>query len=96
MRRSVLVAMSGLLLTLGVAEAQFARIAPPPPPVEHRVPAPDRRFVWVPGYHRWDGRAYHWTEGRWVLPPRPHAFWVNGHWDARPGGYVWVPGHWRG
>lgn len=25
-------------------------------------------------------------------PPRPHWFWVPGHWAWR-GGWVWVPGH---
>ncbi len=95
MKKSVLIVLSGLLLSAGLAQAQYVRVAPPPPVVEHHGPPPDGRYVWVPGYHRWDGHAYHWAGGRWVLPPRPHAFWVAGHWDPRPGGYVWVPGRWR-
>ncbi len=96
MKKSLIAVLSGLLLTASLAQAQFVRVAPPPPVIEHRVPAPDARYVWVPGYHRWDGRAYHWAGGRWVLPPRPRAFWVAGRWEPRPGGYMWVPGHWQG
>ncbi|HEY0784887.1 MAG TPA: hypothetical protein VGD62_03390 [Acidobacteriaceae bacterium] len=96
MRRTLLVLAASLALASSLAEAQFVRLAPPPPVAERRIPAPDARYVWVPGYQRWDGRAYHWEGGRWVLPPHPHAFWVAGHWAPRDGGYVWVPGHWRG
>jgi hypothetical protein len=97
MKKSVVAILGGLVLSAGLAQAQYVRIAPPPPPIEHRAPAPDRRYVWVPGYHRWDehAHAYHWEGGRWVLPPRPHAYWVAGRWESRPGGYVWVPGRWR-
>ena len=95
MKQAFLIAIAGLLLTPGVSQAQYVRLAPPPQPVEHRSPQPDSRFVWVSGYQRWDGHAYHWAPGKWVIPPRPHAFWVAGRWDARAGGYVWVPGHWR-
>ena len=95
MKKIACMFLGGWMLAAGMAQAQFVRVAPPPPVVERRLPAPDARYVWVPGYHRWDGRAYVWTGGRWVLPPRPHAFWVAGHWDPRPGGYVWVPGRWR-
>jgi hypothetical protein len=95
MKKTLLVALAGLLLSTGLAPAQFVRVAPPPPPVERRPPPPDVRFVWIPGYHRWDGHAYHWTAGRWVMPPRPHAVWIDGHWVPRQGGYQWVPGRWR-
>ncbi len=95
-KKSLLTGCACLLFLTTLTEAQFVRLAPPPPPVERRVPAPDARHVWVAGYQRWDGRAYIWTPGRWVLPPRAHAFWVPGRWDRRPGGYAWVPGHWQG
>ncbi len=78
------------------AEAQYVRIAPPPPVVERPYAAPGRGYTWVPGYQRWDGRRYIWTGGRWALPPRPRAVWVPGRWDRRPGGWYWVGGHWRG
>ena len=96
MKKTLLVALCGLLLPIGIAQAQYVRIAPPPPPVERRIPPPSPRHVWVPGYQRWDGHAYHWSGGRWVLPPRPRAVWVPGRWESRPGGYVWVGGRWVG
>jgi hypothetical protein len=34
------------------------RVAPPPPIVERHPVAPGPRYVWVGGYHRWDGRRY--------------------------------------
>jgi WXXGXW repeat (2 copies) len=73
----------------------YVKIAPPAPIVETRVVAPGPGYVWVGGFHRWDGRAYVWVPGRWVLPPRPHAVWVAGHWRHHHRGYYWVEGHWR-
>ena len=46
----------------------FVRVAPPRPLVERVVPAPSPRHVWVAGYYRWNGRAYLWVPGRWVVP----------------------------
>ncbi|HTS27628.1 MAG TPA: hypothetical protein VMH81_17260 [Bryobacteraceae bacterium] len=71
------------------------RIPPPRPRIEHRAARPGPRYVWVGGYHRWDGRAYVWVPGRWELPPRPHAYWVAHHYERRGGGWVFVEGHWR-
>jgi WXXGXW repeat (2 copies) len=73
----------------------YVRIGPPVPIVEVRPVAPGPRYVWVDGYHRWDGRAYAWVPGRWVLPPRAHAVWVPGRWVHEKRGYYWVDGHWR-
>ncbi len=79
------------------AHAQvYVRIGPPPPPRREMVPVqPGPRYVWVQGYHRWDGRAYVWTPGSWVLPPPRYGRWVPGHWRNTRRGYVWVEGHWR-
>ena len=68
-------------------------VAPPAPRVERVVVR--RGYVWTPGYHRWNGRSYVWVGGRHVRPHRGRTVFVQGHWDARPNGYVWVPGHWR-
>jgi hypothetical protein len=61
MKRQILTAACALFLTVGVANAQIViRIGPPPPRPVEVVPAPPpvhRDWVWVPGYHRWDGRA---------------------------------------
>ncbi len=96
LKRTALLAILGAILPLASAVAQYVRVAPPPPVVERPYAAPGRGFVWVPGYHRWNGHAYIWTGGRWVLPPRPAAVWVPGRWDRGPSGYHWMPGHWRG
>ncbi|HEX4441863.1 MAG TPA: hypothetical protein VH854_17450 [Thermoanaerobaculia bacterium] len=73
----------------------YVKIAPPAPVVETRVVAPGPGYIWVGGYHRWDGKAYVWMPGRWALPPRPHAVWVAGHWAHSHHGYWWKEGHWK-
>jgi hypothetical protein len=87
-----------LALTLFPA-ASFAQvrivIAPPPPVVERRPPPPERGFVWIDGYHHWEGDHYVWTPGRWDRPPHPGARWVAHRWVHRHGEWVLVEGHWR-
>ncbi|HTZ88743.1 MAG TPA: hypothetical protein VMA71_00300 [Alloacidobacterium sp.] len=91
-------ALAGILacaLTAAPSFAQVVRIAPPPVVVEHPGPPPRAGYVWVGGYHRWDGARYVWVPGHYVVPPRPHAVWVPAHWVQRSGGWVLVHGHWR-
>ncbi len=95
-KRTAWIALLGAVMPLAAAYAQYATYGPPPPVVERPYAAPGRGYIWVPGYHRWDGRRYIWTQGRWVLPPRPAAVWLPGHWDRGPYGWHWSPGHWRG
>jgi hypothetical protein len=72
------------------------RIGPPPPPVvEVRGNPPDRGYVWVDGYHRYEGDHYVWTPGHWDRPPHEHARWAPHHWVRRHGEWVLVEGHWR-
>ena len=87
---------TGMLLG-GIASAQevVIRVAPPRAVVERRVVRPGRDYIWIDGYHRWDGRAYAWVPGRWERPPRPHARWVAHRYVRRGGGWVYVEGHWR-
>jgi hypothetical protein len=73
----------------------FVRVAPPPVIVERPIARPGPGYVWVGGYHRWDGARYVWTPGAWVMPPRPHAVWVEHRWVRRHGGWVFVEGRWR-
>ena len=73
----------------------YVRVGPPAPVVEVRPVAPGPRYVWVDGYHRWDGRAYVWVPGRWAIPPRARSAWVPGHWAHTSRGYYFVDGHWR-
>jgi hypothetical protein len=74
----------------------YVRVGPPAPVVEVRTVSPGPRYVWVGGYHRWDGRAYVWAPGRWVVPPRHRTVWVPARWvhDRHHGWYV-VSGRWR-
>jgi hypothetical protein len=85
---------SGLAVSASAADV-FVSIKPPRAVVEHRPPAPGREYVWVNGYHRWEGNAYVWTPGRWDRPPNPHAHWVAHQWVRRGNGWVMVEGHWR-
>jgi hypothetical protein len=86
----------------------FAACALPPPPGTVFVPtappfaetevigvAPGPDYVWIHGYHRWDGGRYAWTAGRWERRPQANASWVDGRWDHHSKGYYWVDGHWR-
>ena len=57
--------------------------------------APGARYVWVPGYYRYNGHAYVWVPGRYAIPPSHYRVWVPGRWVLRNGGYVWVAGYWR-
>src|SRR5579863_1809748 len=91
-----------LLLALSLAPAALmaqvgvvVRVAPPAPIVEHYGPPPHPGWVWISGYHNWNGHRYVWVRGHWVRPPRPDAVWVAHHWEQRNGGWVLIEGHWR-
>jgi YXWGXW repeat-containing protein len=96
-KKAFLAGLFGLLLLPAASFAEVVvRIGPPPPVVvEHPGPPPGRGYVWVQGYHRWEGGRYVWTPGHYDLPPRPHAVWVPHHWVERHGTWVLVEGHWR-
>jgi hypothetical protein len=89
-----LVFTGALAFSAGAGEI-LVRIAPPHAVFERRPRPPSREYVWVSGYHRWDGNAYAWNSGRWEQPPRRHAHWVAHRWQHRRGGWVLVEGHWR-
>ena len=91
----LLAAMAGMLTAGAFAAEVVVRVAPPAAIVEHPVARPGPNYVWVAGYHRWDGRAYVWVPGRWEVPPHAHARWVAHRWVHRNGGWVMVEGHWR-
>jgi hypothetical protein len=73
----------------------YVRVGPPAPIVERRIVAPGRGYVWIPGYHTWDGRAYVWRPGRWDRPPRARARWVPARWYHDRRGWYLIEGHWR-
>jgi hypothetical protein len=69
---------------------------PPAPPVEAALPpAPGPGYVWTTGYWNWNGAAWVYAPGVWVLPPFHGTVWFGGHWVFRGGRHVWVRGHWR-
>ncbi len=73
----------------------YVRVGPPAPIVEARIAAPGSGYVWVSGYHAWNGRVYAWVPGRWERPPRPRAIWAPAHWQHERHGWYLVEGHWR-
>jgi WXXGXW repeat (2 copies) len=96
MKKHILTAACALFLTVGAANAQIVvRIGPPPPRPVEVVPAPREGFVWVPGYHRWNGRRYVWVGGAYRRPVHRGAAWVPGEWREERGGHVWHRGYWR-
>ena len=92
---SVALLAAALPLATAFAEEVVVKIAPPRAVVERRPVSPSRDHVWIRGYHRWDGHAYAWVPGRWEVPPRRHAVWVQPRWVHRNGGYVFVEGYWK-
>lgn len=98
-RYLAMLALAGLTLVPVPAWAGvrvYLRTGPPAPIVDVRGAAPSGRHVWIPGYHRWDGKAHVWVSGRWELPPAHRKAWVAGRWDRdRRHGWYWVEGHWR-
>lgn len=103
MKRKLLVSvlLSGVLVAalgtspLPAAVRVYVGVAPPPVIVEKIPVAPSRNHIWVRGFHRWDGRAYVWVPGHFVVRPRPGAIWVAGHWVKHRRGWYWVDGRWR-
>jgi hypothetical protein len=95
-KKTVLAFLLALSLAPAAAVAQVVvRVGPPAPIVEHYGPPPHRGYVWIAGYHRWDGARYVWVHGYWARPPRPGAVWVAHRWVHRHRGWVLVEGHWR-
>jgi hypothetical protein len=98
--RLVAIALGTLLPLLAPHEAQartriYVEIAPPAPIVDVRAVAPSAGHVWLAGYHRWDGGAYVWVPGYWVVPPRHRTYWVAGGWVQHRRGWYWSGGRWR-
>jgi hypothetical protein len=91
MKRILAIVFSAFTLFPALALAQTViRVGPPPPIVERPGPVPGPRYVWVPGYQRWNGKSYLWVRGHYVIPPRAGAVWVPAHYVHRPGGYIFV------
>lgn len=95
-RKSVLSAMLFGILATGILPAEVVvRIGPPHAVVERRGRAPGPGYVWISGYHNWDGNRHIWVPGRWDRPPHARGRWEQHRWVRRNGGWVLVEGHWR-
>lgn len=95
-KKTLMALLLALCLAPAVSFAQVVvRIGPPAPLVERRPPPPERGYVWIAGYHNWDGNRYVWVPGRWDRPPHPGARWEAHHWVHRHDGWVLMEGHWR-
>jgi hypothetical protein len=93
-RYAVALALAALTASACAPHRLYVRVGPPAPIVEASYAAPGPGYVWIPGYHRWDGSAYVWVSGRWTLSPRHHRAWVRGHWVESRHGWYWVEGYW--
>jgi len=95
-KKFALAALLALTLLPAASYAQVViRVGPPPVIVERPGPPPERGFIWIGGYHRWDGARYVWVPGHYERPPHPGARWVGHRYVRRGGGWVFVEGHWR-
>ena len=97
MKKLILTGLLGTALCIGTVSAAeiVVKLRPPALRVEHRPGRPGPGYVWVHGYHRWDGNAYVWEPGRWEVPPHGRRVWVAPRWEHRHDGYVFVSGYWR-
>lgn len=95
-KKLVLAGLLSLSLLPVATNAQVVvRIGPPAAVVEHPGPPPGPGFVWIAGFHRWDGGRYVWVPGHYERPPHRGARWVPARWQHRHGGWVMTEGHWR-
>lgn len=109
MNRNLLICLLSALTAAGCAERRAVVVqeprpvpgqviitqAPPPPVVETIGRPPSPRHVWIAGYQEWNGKRYVWHRGYWAQRPHERAAYVEGHYERRPGGWVWIPGTWR-
>jgi hypothetical protein len=72
----------------------YVPVGPPLAVYEARPRPPATGYVWIPGYHRWNGGSYFWVSGRWEQPPHAHSRYVKGRWRKNTHGYYWVDGYW--
>ena len=73
----------------------FVSQAPPPPQVETIVVAPGPDYYWCGGEWRWNGVAWIWFPGRYVIRPHSGAVWVEARWVHGPRGWYRVSGRWH-
>ena len=96
MKKTAIAVLLALALLPAASIAQvMIRIGPPARVYEQRGPRPERGYVWINGYHRYEGDHYVWTAGRWESPPQQHQRWVAHKWVHRGDHWEMQEGHWR-
>jgi len=87
----------GMLAGAGAAQAATVEVeigTAPPPDREVFIPAPRSGFIYERPHYTWDGRAYVWTDGRYIEERHGHVYYQpqivhrgehyyfhSGHWD---------------
>ena len=88
--------VDGVLL-LRAAPAMAAEIitdvAPPPPHIEN-MGHPRDGYVWAAGHWEWNGRAYQWISGGWIVE-HGNAHWIADQWEPMGNQWRYVQGHWQ-
>lgn len=94
--RSLLLALSLLVMSAASSAAVFVSvaIAPPPLPVYAQPFVPGPGYIWTPGYWAYGADGYYWVPGTWVLAPYVGALWTPGYWGWGGAAYVWHGGYW--
>jgi hypothetical protein len=67
-----------------------------PPAAKTSVPTTPAKagYVWSPGYWNWNGTAYVWTEGSWIVVVEPSKKWVPATWTQEGNKWYFTAGHW--
>ena len=73
-------------------DAYVTNEAPPPPREEVAVARPG--YLWIHGHWVWTGGHWLWRGGYYARE-RPNQVYVEGRWEPRGRGHVWVEGGWR-
>ena len=95
--RSIVAALAlGMLAGAGVAQAASVEVEigiAPPPEREVIIPPTRSGFIYERPHYTWDGRAYVWSEGRFVEERRGHVY-VQPEIVHRGEHYYFRGGHW--
>lgn len=79
----------------GKRKGQVVTSAPPKDKSEKETKRPSRSHYWITGYWEWNGSAWLWRAGQWVMPPNMSATWHPGRWSKEGKGWIWNEGFWE-
>jgi hypothetical protein len=82
-----------LKANIAVAAEIITDVAPPPLRIEN-MGHPRDGFVWAAGHWEWNGQAYRWVAGSWIVE-HGRAHWIADQWEATGPQWRFVPGHWE-